>query len=90
MQTTKTYVRKTYTSHFLGRHDRISRPITQTDMYLYPEDVGELARNHGSKQDEVYEWVVVTETVTPISTLEANGLVVEGWAMNKAAREASA
>jgi hypothetical protein len=56
-------------------------------MYLYPEDAGELARNHGSKQDEVYEWVLVTETVTPIITTELNALVVEGRGMNKAARE---
>jgi hypothetical protein len=86
MKTTKTYVRKTYTSQLLGRGGVTPHPVTQTAMYLYPEDVGELARNHNSKRDEVYEWLVVTETVTPISTIEWSGLVVEGRAMNKAAR----
>lgn len=87
MKTTQTYVRKTYTSQLLGRGDDAPHPITQTCMYLYPEEMGELARNHNSKRDEVYEWVVVTKTVTPISTIESAGLVVQGRAMNKAARE---
>jgi hypothetical protein len=90
MKTTKTYVRKTYTSQLLAQGEDTLHSVTQTAMYLYPEDVGELARNHRSKQDEVYEWVLVTETVTPLSTAESNALVMQGRTMSKAAREALA
>lgn len=87
MKTTKTYVRKTYTSQLFGRGEVTPHPVTQTAMYLYPEELGQMARNHRSKQDEVYELVTVTETVIPTSTIEWNALVTEGRAMNKAARK---
>ena len=90
MQTTKTYVRKTYTSQLFGRGDVTPHPVTQTALYCYPEEMGQLARNRGSKRDEVYEQVVVTETVIPISPTEVNALVMLGRAANKAARDASA
>jgi hypothetical protein len=82
MQTTKTYVRKTYMGSIGGG---LLGP--KTFLYEYPADLVPLARDHGTQRDELYE--LVTEAVSGISSARLDTLVKVGWMRDKAARLAA-
>lgn len=82
MKTKKTYVRKHYSRSTGGG---ILAPMTA--MYPYPEELVQLARDHGTQRDEGYE--LVTETVHSISSAALDAMVMEGLGRHKAARLAA-
>ena len=83
MKTTKTYVRK-----FGTTHTRIGGPlVADTTMYLYPEELVRLARDHGTQLDEGYE--LVTETVSGISSTALDAMVTEGLTADRVIRQAA-
>jgi pyrroline-5-carboxylate reductase len=85
MKTTKTYVRKVYTGHAHAFEN--GPPGTRTFVYLFPEELVQLALDHGTQQDEGYE--LVTETVSGISSARLDTLITVGLMRHRVAREAA-